>query len=765
MKKTLLFFASLFVGFYAQAQNTEYNQIDENGVISRRNTMGNNSSDSLHSNKEIPIDIKAWTVDEKFGDRTVAKVDTMQYMFMNSIFTSGLEGQYNTTGNLGSPRINRIFINRQDHSQFIFTDPYSYFITPVNQFHFTNTLSPFTILNYNTGGGSSNGEDHFKAIFGVNAGRKLGVGFKFDYIYGRGFYNNQSSAHFNYTMYGSYLGEQYQAHLLLSTNHQKNAENGGITNDGYITTPEAYNEDYSSNEIPTVLNKNWNRNNNLHAFLTHRYSVGFTRKVKMTEEEIKAKKFALSSKEQNDTKPTDKRLSAKEREKNKSIALGRPEDAKVVGSEPVDSISKTNKRIQVKDNATRDSLLAISKKNATDSLWFKSEYVPVTSFIHTAKFDTYDRIYQAYYTPSNYYKNQYYNAGRLLNDSIYDQTKHFHLQNTFAISLLEGFNKWAKAGVKAFITSDFRHFELPLIDGSLGTYNEHNLSVGGEISKTLGKTLHYKALLETWVTGKDAGQLKLDVNTDVNFKLFGDTVTLAASGFFHRINPSFYFRHYHSRHFWWDNNSMDKMIHTRLEGLFSYKKTNTALRVAVDNIKNYTYFAQSYSIDNQYNRLNVDVTTNQYQSPISLLTLELIQKIKFGIFRWENTITYQKSSNNDIWGVPDLNIYSNLYMKFKIAKVLSCDLGADVRYFTEYYALDYSPALGSYTVQDGTDKVKIGNYPFVNVYANFLLKHTRFFVMYSHVNAGAGSKRYFLTPHYPTNERIFRFGVSWNFFN
>ena len=153
----------------------------------------------------------------------------------------------------------------------------------------------------------------------------------------------------------------------------------------------------------------------------------------------------------------------------------------------------------------------------------------------------------------------------LLNDSIYDQTKHFRLQNTFAISLLEGFNKWAKAGVKAFITSDFRHFELPLIDGSLGTYNEHNLSVGGEISKTLGKTLHYKALLETWVTGKDAGQLKLDVNTDVNFKLFGDTVTLAASA--SSIESTFIlFPSLSSRHFWWDNNSMDKMIHTRLEG-------------------------------------------------------------------------------------------------------------------------------------------------------------------------------------------------------
>ena len=60
-----------------------------------------------------------------------------------------------------------------------------------------------------------------RQIFGVNAGKKLGVGFKFDYIYGRGYYQNQSTSHFNYTMYGSYLGDRYDAHILLSTNHQK----------------------------------------------------------------------------------------------------------------------------------------------------------------------------------------------------------------------------------------------------------------------------------------------------------------------------------------------------------------------------------------------------------------------------------------------------------------------------------------------------------------------------------------------------------------
>ena len=61
-------------------------------------------------------------------------------------------------------------------------------------------------------------------------------------------------------------------------------------------------------------------------------------------------------------------------------------------------------------------------------------------------------------------------------------------------------------------------------------------------------------------------------------------------------------------------------------------------------------------------------------------------------------------------------------MKFKIAKVLSCDLGADVRYFTEYYAPDYSPALGSYTVQDGTDKIKNWQLPICQCICQFLVK-------------------------------------------
>ena len=758
---TLLFFIFPSISFAQFDDN--YNQIDAEGNMTSRNKT--NRKDTLKNEKEIPEGIKVWTIDRRFGDRKAAVPDTLSHMFMNTVFTTGLRGEYNTTGNLGAPRINRIFTDRQNEGQFIFTQPFDFFITPIGQFHFTNTLSPFTNITYNTAGNRLNGEDHLTTKFGVNAGKKLGVGFKFDYLYGRGYYQDQSTAHFNYTMYGSYIGDHYQAHLLLSTNHQKVTENGGITNDNYIIHPESYSDKYTTSEIPTVLSQNWNRNDNQHIFFTHRYNLGFSRKVPMTADEIKAKKFAMASKKDNESSKQEKEPS-RNNKKDEPIE-GRPDNAKIMGIEP-NGQKKINDRLALGKH-TADSLLSIESKKQADSMWMKKEFVPVTSFIHTIQFDNYRRIYQAYNTPSNYYANNYNVQEYLSGDSIYDKTRYYSLKNTFALSLLEGFNKWAKAGLKAFITSDLRHFTLPNATG-IDSYNEHNLSIGAQLSKTQGKLLHYDAIAESWLTGSDAGQMKLDVNADLNFKLFGDTLTLSANGFLYRLNPTFYYRHFHSRHAWWDNNNLSKIIHSRIQGILNYQKTRTTLRVEIDEIKNYTYFASSYNTVND-NRVNHAIIVKQNNGLIHLLTASISQDFTFGPINWENMITYQNSSNKTILPVPALNIYSNLYLRFKIAHVLRCDFGADVRYFTKYYAPDYVPILGQYAIQTNTDtngndnRIEIGNYPVANVYANFHLKHTRFFIMLSHFNAGTGRKNYFFTPHYPLNQSILRFGLSWNFFN
>ena len=138
---------------------------------------------------------------------------------------------------------------------------------------------------------------------------------------------------------------------------------------------------------------------------------------------------------------------------------------------------------------------------------------------------------------------------------------------------------------------------------------------------------------------------------------------------------------------------------------------------------------------------------------------------RYGILNWENSIIWQTTNSKEILPLPVITAYTNLYLKFRIAKVLKTEVGADLSYFTKYYADTYSPALGLYANQPTEDLIKVGGHPIISVYANFHLKHTRFYLMASHLNYNKEGGTTFGAPHYPVNPFVIRFGLSWNFFN
>ncbi|MBO7538107.1 MAG: putative porin [Prevotella sp.] len=758
------------------AQDT-YNQIDEMGNVTQRNQNFNkHNNDTTSKNKEIPKGLKTWTVDRKFGNIIPTQPDTVHHLFPQSLFNSGVYGQYNTIGNNYSARQNRIFIDRKESSSFIFTDPYSFFMKDPDEFQFTNTLSPLTYLTYDNCGDKQHGEDRLDAKFAVNVNKRLGFGFQMTYDYARGYYNSQSVSHFNGSLFATYLGDRYNAHFLFSTNHQKATENGGITNDEYILHPESYTDAFTDDEIPTVLTQTWNRNDNIHVFLSHRYNIGFYRQVPMTEEELKAREFAKAALEEKEKLEQKKENPDAPKGRETAAPKGRPEGAAIAGMEPPkEKISEAidTTRIQVDSQEKLDSLNRLQAIQDSIDATMKKEYVPVTSIIHTLELHNYKRTYLAYTSPKDYYFARNYSV--LGGDSIDDITKHLQIKNTFGLALLEGFNKYMKAGLKAFVTHEYRRYIMP--DTLNGTtfqqrWTEQNVSIGGQINKTEGKTLHFNLTGEFWVAGEDASQMKLDFNTDLNFALFKDTVRVAAKAFFHRLNPSFYYRRYHSQHLWWDKqNDFKQEMRTRIEGNLSYSLTNTRLRLAIEEIQNYTYFGMSYDHtydgDNKSNgRKNMIADVYQEGGNINLLTAQLYQDFRLGPLNWENIITYQNSSNTDVLPLPDLNIFSNLYLKFKIARVLDVELGGNVTYFTKYEAPDFCPTLNQFAVQKNTaNRVELGEFPFVDVYANLKLKGVRFFVIMSNVLYSSANRKYFTTPHYPMNGSVIHMGVSWPFFN
>ena len=288
MRRILLTYILLVVGLLtAQAQFNPTQQVDPR---TGRDANGNQIDPAMRVHEDstdveiqgLPPKLYMWHVSENLGTIQKIPADTATHMFQNTNLVEGLRGHYNYLGNLGSPRLSRLFFERRDAEPTIFMEPFSSFFVRPDEFNFTNSNVPFTNLSYYKAGNKVNGEERFKSYFSVNVNKQLAFGFNFDYLYGRGYYNNQNTSFFNAALFGSYIGDRYEATLLYSNNYLKMNENGGITDDRYITRPEEMAEgkkEYESQNIPTLLSKSANRNKDFYIFLTQRYKLGFTREV------------------------------------------------------------------------------------------------------------------------------------------------------------------------------------------------------------------------------------------------------------------------------------------------------------------------------------------------------------------------------------------------------------------------------------------------------------------------------------------------------
>ncbi len=653
----------------------------DTGITGRDSTVVDHSG--------VPHDVKMFRVDPLLGTVIPIDTDTTVFNFQNLHFTDGLNGEYNYLGNMGSPRESRIFFNRKSDGQFIFADPLDFFLVTPAEYNFVNTKSPWSNVSYYRAGNKVNGEERIKTKFGVNASKRTGIGFDFDYIYGRGLYDHQSTAYANGSFYGYHHGERYSMNALFSYNKLRLAENGGIQDDRYITNPEAMAEGkktYRPADMPTNLQETWNENFVRTLLFAHDFKLGYYK-------------------------------------------------------------------------TRTDSL--------PDTVIVSYDFIPVSKVFHTIEANSNSRRFIDYINTKNYYANNY-----LPYDSI-DATQYKRIRNTVGMTLIEGINKWIPFGASAYMSYEYRQFTLPDSLGGVGrdhthTYKENNISLGGNLKRTLGEAFHFDATAETILAGTDLGAFKIEGNADLNFRLWNDTVSLRAEGYMKNTNPSFYYRKYHSQHYWWDND-LHKEFRTRLGGSLAIERWGTRLYAGVENIKNYTYLAGTPYMPDTYGNTPLSlssITARQHTGNIQVVSSTLYQDFKLGVLHWDNELTMQYSSNESVLPLPLLNVYSNLYMQFTYAKVLRIQFGADARYFSRYYAPDYAPGLEQYFVQEGAHRVAVGGYPFVNAYANFHLKQVRFYVMYYHVTQGLfDNTDSFLAPHYPVNPRMFKLGLSWNFWD
>lgn len=400
----------------------------------------------------------------------------------------------------------------------------------------------------------------------------------------------------------------------------------------------------------------------------------------------------------------------------------------------------------------------------TDSV-VRREYIPVSSFIWTFAYN--EGRHKFTNTSSRdedkYWENHYFTA-----DATTDQTHYRSVRNTVGISLLEGFNKYAKAGLAAFATHEMRvYYQSPDTLPIFGSERPANLTpypfdermdrkgtqnflyVGAQLTKQQGLTFNYDATAKLGIAGAAAGEIFADGGITTRIRLFGDTVSLRGYGRFANEKAPYLMDRYVSNHFIW-RNEFGKIRRVRFGGILTIPHTGTKVDVGVENVQNHIYFGP-------------DALPMQHGGNVQVFAARLDQHLRFRALNWRNTLIYQTTSDDAVIPLPNFAVYSNLYLLFKVAKVLDVQMGVDLNYYTRYYAPSYQPSTMAFCNQR---EVKCGNYPFMNAYLNFKLSRARFYVLFSHVNQGLfGGSDYFSTPHYPLNPRRFQMGVSVDFLN
>ena len=216
-----------------------------------------------------------WKIDTRTGDRLPAISDTLLHNYQHTTLPDGQSIATGFLGPLGSPSFSKIFFDRPESDHFIFNTSYNHYLKRPEELLFVNTRVPYTRIDYQRSGNRQTREERLDARLTSNFGQSLNVGLDIDLINSQGFYNSQAVKHNNFSLFGNYISDKIEAHAFMNLGKISNFENGGITDETFITDPESIQQSFTTRDIPVKFNDTWNTLQNNRFFLSGRYNFGY----------------------------------------------------------------------------------------------------------------------------------------------------------------------------------------------------------------------------------------------------------------------------------------------------------------------------------------------------------------------------------------------------------------------------------------------------------------------------------------------------------
>jgi len=415
-----------------------------------------------------------------------------------------------------------------------------------------------------------------------------------------------------------------------------------------------------------------------------------------------------------------------------------------------------NKRINI---ISTDSLLSLTAIDSTDTI-MPIRYLPVYKIGHELNWNYNKRIYTNKGS-AGYYQQYFQEQEAITGSFAYDSTGYSNFNNTFFISLVDDStnNKLPSISIAYENSQEFFHSYM-----NTQSYMHHSVKIN--FDNTYFDKWYWNFNTKYTFAGGNAGDFNIH---GIAQRFFGKKKqhNIRFEPLFSHTNPNIFTQFYASNFYKWEPTFNEKYALTTFNFAYTNNKLKLELGVKQAYLDNYVYFAS------KQDSIWIDANTKGYDwvhgypfqetSTFGILSFYLNHKFDAGPFHTRNSITYQKLSNDSVLHLPKITYYNSTYFTMRFFKrVLDVQIGFDLRYNSSYLADGFIPATGLYYNQ--YDK-ELGNYPYVDFFVNLKLKRARMFFKFDHVNKGFSGNQYYTVLYHPMNPRVFRFGLSWRFYN
>lgn len=280
-----------------------------------------------------------------------------------------------------------------------------------------------------------------------------------------------------------------------------------------------------------------------------------------------------------------------------------------------------------------------------------------------------------------------------------------------------------------------------------------NLTLLGNLSYRFSNKVDLDFNVQQIFQGRHIGDFMYEAKSNLLFSKKAGRIVMGA--YVQNKSPEEIFNEYRGNHYQWNlRNTLDRTKTVNLS--FSY--LNDVLKLdasaAYYLVTNYLYFAEGDS--------SKSIVPKQESSAINLLKISVGKRFEFGSFHFDSYVVYQKTDSQNLLRTPEVYTFNSFYKNQTFFKVLKTQIGFDVRYNTSYNALSYSPAASQF--YNGVDVV-FSSKPVVDVWVKAGLRRANLFVKYDYANQNLFSNGYYTVNDYPMQDRMLKFGLTWNFYD